>query len=44
MPDLVAPHGSEHLKPLLLPEAERAEGLALAATLTSVPLTSRAAF
>ena len=41
MPELVAPHGSEHLKPLLLPEVERAEGLKLAETLRRVPLTSR---
>jgi len=41
MPELVAPHGSEHLKPLLLPEDERAEGLKLAETLKSAPLTSR---
>ena len=41
MPDLVAPHGSEHLKPLLLPEEERPEGVKLAGTLRRVPLTSR---
>ena len=41
MPNLVAPHGSEHLKPLLLPEDERPEGLNLAKSLRRVPLTSR---
>ena len=41
MPELVAPHGSDHLKPLLLPEDERAEALKLAGSLRRVPLTSR---
>ncbi len=41
MPELVTPHGSEHLKPLLLPQDERAEGLKLAETLRRVPMTSR---
>lgn len=41
MPELVAPHGSDHLKALLLPEDERAEALRLAESLRRVPLTSR---
>ncbi len=42
MPQLVPPHGSDSLKPLLLPETERAEELARAAKLRRVPLDSRA--
>ena len=42
MPKLVPPHGSDSLKPLLLPETERAEELARAATLRKVALDSRA--
>lgn len=42
MPQLVPPHGSETVKPLLLPEAERAEDLKRAAKLRQVPLDSRA--
>lgn len=41
MPQLVPPHGSEAVKPLLLPEAERAERLRLAQGLKRVPMTSR---
>ncbi len=41
MPKLVSPHGSDTLLPLLVPEAERAEGLGHAQTLEQVPLTSR---
>jgi sulfate adenylyltransferase len=41
MTNLVAPHGSDHLKPLLLPEDERPEALKLAVGLKRVPLTSR---
>jgi len=43
VPDLVAPHGSDHLKPLLLPEEERAEAAKLAGSLKRVPLASREA-
>ncbi len=39
--DLVPPHGSSRLMPLLLAEAERAEALAHAQTLRPVPMTSR---
>jgi sulfate adenylyltransferase len=42
MPKLVAPHGSESVKPLLLPEGERAETLKRAASLKKIPLDSRA--
>ncbi len=42
MPKLVPPHGSDSLRPLLLPETERTEELARAATLRRVPLDSRA--
>lgn len=41
MPQLVPPHGSASVKPLLLPETERAEELKRATTLTRVPLASR---
>jgi sulfate adenylyltransferase len=42
MPQLVPPHGSETVKPLLLAEAERAEELRRAGKLRKVPLDSRA--
>lgn len=42
MPQLVPPHGSETVKPLLLPEAERAEEGKRAQKLRKVPLDSRA--
>ncbi|HVB18123.1 MAG TPA: hypothetical protein VNF04_16425, partial [Stellaceae bacterium] len=42
MPQLVPPHNSEQLKPLLLPETERAEEHKRAATLRKIPLDSRA--
>ncbi len=42
MPQLVAPHGSETVKPLLLPETERAEERKRAVRLRKVPLDSRA--
>lgn len=41
MPQLIAPHNSEEVKPLLLPEAERAEERKRAETLRKVPLDSR---
>ncbi len=41
MSKLVRPHGGEPLKPLLLPSAERADELKRAATLKSVPLSTR---
>jgi sulfate adenylyltransferase len=41
MSKLVPPHGSDVLMPLLLPQAERAEGLKRAKTLKAVPMTSR---
>jgi sulfate adenylyltransferase len=41
MSELVTPHGGGPLKPLLAPEAERAEALKRAGTLKSVPLSSR---
>ncbi|MDH3581235.1 MAG: sulfate adenylyltransferase [Hyphomicrobiales bacterium] len=41
MSTLVPPHGSASVKPLLLPETERAEELKRAETLKKVPLTSR---
>ena len=41
MPQLVPPHGSDRVQPLLLPEAERAEGIEHAGTLPKIPLTSR---
>ena len=42
MSQLVPPHGSAELKPLLLPETERAEELKRAEHLHKVPLDSRA--
>jgi sulfate adenylyltransferase len=42
MPQLVSPHGSETVKPLLLPETERAEEAKRAETLRKIPLDSRA--
>jgi sulfate adenylyltransferase len=41
MSNLVPPHGGGTLKPLLAPEAERAEELKRAATLKQVPMSSR---
>jgi sulfate adenylyltransferase len=41
MSNLVPPHGSDSLQPLLLPESERAEELERAATLKKVPMSSR---
>ncbi len=41
MSNLVPPHGSESLKPRLLPQSERAEEARRAASLKQVPLTSR---
>jgi sulfate adenylyltransferase len=41
MPDLVPPHGAKTLKPLLLPEAERADEKRRAAHLRKVRLSSR---
>ncbi len=40
MSKLVAPHGGGSLKPLLAPESERTDGLAGAAALTRVPMSS----
>src|SRR5579872_5173450 len=42
MSKLVPPHGSDSVKPLLLPEAERAGERKRAATLKKIPLDSRA--
>ena len=42
MPQLVPPHHSEQLKPLLLPEVERAEERARAGKLKKIPLDLRA--
>jgi sulfate adenylyltransferase len=42
MPMLVPPHGSESVKPLLLPEMERAEECKRAEKLKKIPLDSRA--
>src|SRR6185312_2781090 len=42
MPKLVAPHSSEQVKPLLLPERERAEERKRAEKLKKIPLDSRA--
>ena len=42
MPQLVAPHGSETVKPLLLPETERAAERKRAEKLKKIPLDSRA--
>jgi sulfate adenylyltransferase len=41
MSKLVAPHGSDRVRPLLLPEAERAEARKHAEALPRVPLSSR---
>ncbi len=41
MSNLVPPHGSDSLRPLLLPESERAEALRRAAGLKQVPMSSR---
>ena len=41
MPGLVAPHGGGVLRPLLLPEGERAEAAERAKDLVSLPMTSR---
>jgi sulfate adenylyltransferase len=41
-PKLVPPHGSQTVRPLLLPEAERAEERRRAAQLRKIPLDSRA--
>ena len=41
MSNLVPPHGADSLKPLLLPETERAEEAKRAANLKKVPLSSR---
>ncbi|NIL93123.1 MAG: sulfate adenylyltransferase [Woeseiaceae bacterium] len=41
MPNLVPPHGSDSLHPLLLPESERAEDLERAASLKKVAMTTR---
>jgi sulfate adenylyltransferase len=41
MSKLVVPHGGHALKPLLVPAAERAEGLKRAERLRKVPITSR---
>src|SRR5947207_1762196 len=42
MPQLVPPHGSKSVAPLLLPEAERAEQRKWAERLRKIPLDSRA--
>ena len=42
MPQLVPPHGSESLKPLLIPETERTEERRRADKLRKIPLDSRA--
>jgi sulfate adenylyltransferase len=42
MPQLVPPHGSETVKPLLLPETERVEERKWAQKLRKIPLDSRA--
>lgn len=42
MPQLVPPHGSQTVKPLLVPNAERAAEIDRAKTLKNVPLDSRA--
>ena len=41
MPELVPPHGSGAIRPLLVPEIERAEELECAASLPKISLTSR---
>src|SRR6516165_11157029 len=42
MPQLVPPHGSERIKPLIVPETERGEEVKRAQTLRKIPLASRA--
>src|SRR5690242_16915936 len=42
MPQLVAPHGSDAVKPLLVPPAMRADGLERAERLRKIALDSRA--
>ena len=42
MSQLVPPHNSEQVKPLLLPESERAEERKRAEKLKKIPLDSRA--
>ena len=42
MSQLVPPHGSSSLKPLLVPEVERADELRRGAALKTIPLDSRA--
>ena len=42
MPQLVTPHGSDSVKPLLLPESERSEETRRAEKLRKIPLDSRA--
>ena len=42
MPQLVSPHGSDAVKPLLAPLTERAEGLERAGRLRRIALDSRA--
>ncbi len=42
MPQLVPPHGSQSVKPLLLPETERAAERRRAQKLRKIPLDSRA--
>src|SRR5712691_11869688 len=42
MPQLVPPHGSQTVKPLILPEMERTEERKRAARLRKIPLDSRA--
>ncbi len=41
MSNLVPPHGAKSLKPLLLPETERADETKRAERLKKVPLSSR---
>ncbi len=41
MSKLVTPHGSDRVRPLLLPEAERADARKHAETLPEIPLSSR---
>ena len=41
MTNLVPPHGSDSLQPLLLPEAERSDALQRAESLKQVPMSSR---
>ena len=40
MTNLVSPHGAQTLKPLLLPEGQRAQELGRAEALTKVPMSS----